>query len=341
VTAAVRETPVGWEPTTALGWRPSSIGEVGSLLVDLALEATVGLSFSRVGFEVRRRIWSWAEPPEASLAGQVAVVTGATSGLGLALATRFAELGASVVVVGRDPTRIADARAAIARETGAGTVSSVRCDLARLDDVRALADELRRDHGRIDVLVHNAGALVHDFERTVDGMELTAQAHVVAPFLLTAEVLDLLRATPGARVLTVASGGMYTTALGDLDPAPAAFDGVRTYARAKRAQVVLNEEWARRHGEVARFDAMHPGWVDTPGLRASLPGFSRLGRLLRTPDQGVDTLVWLATAPIDGNGGFWLDRRRRWTSKLPWTRTTPAAAGELWDWARRRSGAMA
>ena len=239
--------------------------------VDLALEATVVLSFSRVGYRVRRRVWSWAQPPEASMAGQVVLVTGATSGLGLSLATRCAELGASVVVVGRDLERLESARDRIAAAAGTATVTTARCDLARLDDVRALAEQVRRDHSRLDVLVHNAGALVHDFVRTVDGIELTVQTHVVAPYLLTTELLDLLQATPGARVLTVASGGMYTQPLEDLDLDPADFDGVRAYALAKRAQVVLNQQWARRHPGVAVFQAMHPGWVDTPGLRDSLP----------------------------------------------------------------------
>jgi dehydrogenase/reductase SDR family member 12 len=309
-------------------------------LVDLGLEATVVLSFSRVGYEVRRRVGSWADPPPGAMDGQVAVVTGATSGMGLALATRFAQLGAKVVVVGRDLERMRAARDRIIRDTGAATVTTAACDLAYLDDVRALTEQLRLEHDRLDVLVHNAGALVHDFVRTSDGIELTVQTHVVSPFLLTAGLADLLAATPCARVLTVSSGGMYTASMTSLGLDPEGFDGTRAYALAKRAQVVLNEQWARRYPAVASFQAMHPGWVDTPGLRSSLPRFARImGPGLRPPDQGIDTLVWLATTPPDANGGFWLDRRRRWTSKLPWTTTAPAAADHLWDWTLERSGA--
>ena len=86
---------------------------------------------------------------------------------------------------------------------------------------------------------------------------------------------------------------------------------------------------------------MHPGWVDTPGIHESLPDFARLmGPLLRTPEQGADTMVWLATArePLSGNGQFWLDRHRRWTSKLPWTRTSAADADHLWELVSRRAG---
>jgi NAD(P)-dependent dehydrogenase (short-subunit alcohol dehydrogenase family) len=112
------------------------------------------------------------------------------------------------------------------------------------------------------------------------------------------------------------------------------FDGTVAYARAKRAQVVLTREWARRvpaHEVV--FHALHPGWVDTPGVEAGLPGFHRLMRpLLRTPQQGADTAAWLAWTPeaLRSSGEFWHDRRRRSVHRVPWTR--PAAPDEaVWD----------
>ena len=99
----------------------------------------------------------------------------------------------------------------------------------------------------------------------------------------------------------VASGGMYTEPLdvAALDPEPADYDGTKAYARCKRAQVVLAEEWTRHLlGTGIAVNAMHPGWADTPGLRTALPGFSRIvGPLLRTPEEGADTIVWLAAAP--------------------------------------------
>src|SRR4029077_5730065 len=110
-------------------------------------------------------------------------------------------------------------------------------------------------------------------------------------------------ATAGSRVIAVTSGGMYTQALplDDLGYASGDYAGPKAYARAKRAQVSLMREWARRtRGQIA-FTAMHPGWADTPGLAASLPGFYRImGPLLRTPEQGIDTILWLATHPDPG-----------------------------------------
>jgi dehydrogenase/reductase SDR family member 12 len=309
---------------------------------DLALEATIVLSFSRVGFDARRRLWSWPVRVGHPMAGRVVVVTGANSGLGLSATEQFAALGASVVMVGRDEAGLEAARAQVVASTGNEQVSTMRCDLARLDDVHGLADRLLAERDRLDVIVHNAGALVHDFERTVDGLEVTIQTQVVSPFVLTSRLLDLLASTAAARVITVASGGMYTQRLTDLDLGPDGFDGVRAYALAKRAQVVLNEQWARRvNPRAVSFHAMHPGWVDTPGLRRSLPRFYEvMGRWLRSPEQGSDTVIWLATDPGAGcsSGSFWLDRHRRWTSKVPWTVTTQADAERLWDWVSRNGG---
>jgi dehydrogenase/reductase SDR family protein 12 len=188
------------------------------------------------------------------------------------------------------------------------------------------------------VLIHNAGAIHPEFRAGQTGTELTIAGQVVAPFLLTSLLMPALLAAVSSRVITVSSGGMYTQRL---DPArlqmPASrYNGVTAYARAKRAQVALSREWARRFaGTGVAFHAMHPGWVDTPGVVAALPGFRRLTwPILLSPGQGADTVVWLATMPPErlGSGRFWHDRRRRPEHLLPWTREKdPAAACKLWD----------
>jgi NAD(P)-dependent dehydrogenase (short-subunit alcohol dehydrogenase family) len=316
-------------------------------LADAALEATVVGSFSRIGFAARRALFDWDAEPVVDMSGRVALVTGATGGLGLAAATALAQRNADVWIVGRDPQRIEAARRAIAGVAPDSSVTTAVADLAVLDDVRNLADHVRRSAPRLDVLIHNAGALTHDLRYTADGLEVTAQVHVVAPFLLTTALLPLLQATPDARVITVSSGGMYTQRL-DLDAlaAPALpFNGVRAYANAKRAQVVLNELWSK-HGAASGvvFHAMHPGWADTPGVRESLPRFHALmGPLLRTPSQGADTVVWLATdaRPLETNGQFWLDRRPRSVAPLPGTRTSDADAQRCWNWCVDRAAVTA
>ncbi len=317
--------------------------------VDLALEATVALSFSKVGYQVRRRLFAWPEVAGAApmpRAERVVVVTGATSGLGRAVAGRLAAVGATVVITGRDAGRTRRVRAELVAETANPAIHDVAADLGHLDQVVALAERVGDAHPRLDALIHNAGALVHAHQRTPDGLELTVQTHVVAPFLLTRLLLDRLASTPDSRVVTVTSGGLYTRALGDpdvdFDPRPDQFDGVATYARAKRAQVVLTQQWAHRHDRSGvAFHAVHPGWVDTPGLAAALPGFHRrMAPWLRTPDQGGDTIAWLAVSPDAEpapGGHLWLDRHRRWVDKVPWTVTSAGAADHLWRWVANRA----
>jgi hypothetical protein len=123
------------------------------------------------------------------------------------------------------------------------------------------------------------------------------------------------------------------------------YRGAQQYALAKRAQATLNEMWAARcRDDGVVFHAMHPGWADTPGIQASLPKFHRLaGPLLRTPQQGADTLVWLAAddgEPMSSTGRFWLDRRPRSLHKLSSTRRTdtPQQRSRLWAMCVARTG---
>ncbi len=144
-------------------------------------------------------------------------------------------------------------------------------------------------------------------------------------------------AAAGARIINVSSGGMYLRRLRveDLQSAQGRFDGAAVYARSKRAEVVLTELFAERlHAAPVAVHAMHPGWADTPGLQASLPGFSRLVRpLLRTPEQGADTIVWLGAAAEPGrsSGRFWHDRRARPTHLLGLARETEREREALWS----------
>ncbi len=314
--------------------------------VDAALEASVVGSFTRIGYLTRRRLYRWRPLEAFRLDGRAAIVTGATSGLGLAAAGDLARQGAAVTIVGRNEGRGEAAREHIAAATGA-TVDLDLADLSLLAETRGLAERFLARHDRLDVLVHNAGAMTHAYLTTAEGNEVTLATQVLAPFLLTRALLPLLEASAPSRVILVASGGMYTERLdvAGLDPGPAAYDGVKAYARCKRAQVALAGEWARRlAGTGVTVNAMHPGWADTPGLREALPRFSRaLGPLLRTPAEGVDTIGWLAAAPEAGGtgGSFFLDREARPQHRLSRTRRPDerAEAGRLWDLCAERVGA--
>jgi len=157
-------------------------------------------------------------------------------------------------------------------------------------------------------------------------------------------LLARLRKSDDARVIMVSSGGMYTQrlAVSDLEAPPEPFDGVKTYARTKRAEVVLAELWHDTLADTGvTFSSMHPGWADTPGVRTSLPRFWAVTRLiLRTPDEGADTIVWLgAAARVKGQGGrFWFDRAPVSTHVTTATRESPEERDALWDALVRWSG---
>jgi dehydrogenase/reductase SDR family protein 12 len=299
------------------------------------------VSYTKLGYEVRSRGW---DPSElAPMDGKVALVTGATSGLGEAAAAGFARLGATVWLLVRNRERGEAGLARIAEQTGSDRLEVGICDLSEHRSVRGFADRFAAECPRLDVLVNNAGVLTHERKLSRDGIELTLATNVVGPFLLTKLLVGALQASAPARVVNVSSGGMYAQRLPtDLQSSDGRFRGAAAYARTKRMQVVLSELWAQRlQGTGVVVNAMHPGWVDTPGLRESLPGFRRLvGPLLRTPEQGADTIVWLAAAPRAAaeSGGFWFDRRRRPTHVLPWTSESDVDRRRLWAGVERLIG---
>lgn len=323
--------------------------------VDAALELPVFTSFTRLGYDARSRLEHWTDLDSYDLTGRVMLVTGATSGLGLVAARQLAANGATVVLLGRDAAKTAGVRVALAAETGNDSVTTVVADMGDLAAVRRVADEISERFERLDVLVHNAGALsaTRQVAPAAGGaapLELTVASQVVGPFLLTSLLLPLLErsgASSPARVITMSSGGMYATGLhvDDLQMGDD-YKGSEQYARAKRAQVTLNEMWAERHPDrKVVFHAMHPGWADTPGVRDSLPTFRKVvGPLLRSPEQGADTLVWLAAddgEPLAHSGSFWLDRKQRDLHKLPTTKRTdtPLQRTALWNWVANAAGA--
>ncbi len=311
-------------------------------ILDTILDRTVVAGYTSAGYRIRRGMWSPGDLQP--LGGKVVLVTGASSGLGLAAAEGFARLGACVRLLARSEERGERARAAIVARSGNSDVHVNLCDLSDLEAVRRFASSFSAETTRLDVLVNNAGALLNERAVSVDGIELTFATNVLGPFLLTNLLIPLLERSAPARIISVSSGGMYTQRidLEDLQTAGEKFDGPAVYARTKRAQVILTELWAKRlEGTGVVVHAMHPGWTDTPGVQSSLPRFYKATKLLlRTPEQGADTIVWLGAAPEPGrsSGGFWQDRRQRPTHRVPWTKETREDRERLWAECERLSG---
>ena len=306
---------------------------IGTAL-DTVLDRAVVPGYTRLGYRIRRSIFK--PPALPSMDGKVVLVTGATSGVGLAAAEGFAQLGASVRLLARSEERGERARAQVLAASGNEDVRVSIGDLSDLGSVRRFAARFAQETGRLDVLVNNAGVLTSERMLSAEGIELTFATNVLGPFLLTKLLIPPLELSAPSRIINVSSGGMYTQRLhvDDLQSEAGDFDGATAYARTKRASVILTELWAQRlwnTGVVVH--AMHPGWVDTPGLESSLPRFYTLTRpLLRTPREGADTILWLGAAPepATSSGRFWHDRRERPTNRAPWTRDTLADRERLW-----------
>ena len=315
-------------------------------VADAVIEVPIVTSFTRIGYESRKHLDDWKPLDDYDLDGQVIVLTGATSGLGRAAASQLARCGAALVLVGRNAARNESVVAEMIETTGNKTITQIAADLGDFDQVRALAKAVLSKHDRVDVLIHNAGALTSERHDAPDGTEATVASQVVGPFLLTSLLLERLADSAPSRVLTMSSGGMYTAGLNvsKLEMSAEEYKGTEQYARAKRAQVTLNEMWAKRFGHRGiYFHALHPGWADTPGVDAALPGFSKImGPLLRTAEQGADTLAWLASdhSALESNGLFWHDRRPRSTHKLPATKKsdTDDRREQLWSWVSETCG---
>ena len=310
-------------------------------VVSNVLDAAIAPGFSRIGYAIRSRLNNWQPIASFDCAGKVFVITGPTAGLGRATAFQLAATGAELVLVARNAEKLQGVVESLGVQFPRCTVHSVIADVSDLASVAQAAREIRSLTTRIDALIHNAGALLPVREVNDAGQEITVAAHVLGPHLMTTMLLDVVRSSRG-RVITVSSGGMYAASL----PSPTSdftlampaqtYDGTKQYAIAKRAQVTLNEMWAEREPEIV-FASMHPGWADTPGVQSSLPGFRRFTQpILRTEEQGADTIAWLAVTPTlaGANGKFWSDREVRSIHKTPTSKRadTAQARSVLWAW---------
>jgi NAD(P)-dependent dehydrogenase (short-subunit alcohol dehydrogenase family) len=234
------------------------------------------------------------------------VVTGASSGVGLAAAKRFAELGDHVAVVGRNPQRLGAAMAEVRAAATGPEPTEFRADFDKLDDVRRLAGELREAFPAIDVLANNAGGMVRRYTRTSDGFEATIQGNHLAPFLLTTLLRDRLG---GGRVVNTASDAHKRNNLDpdDLVGSAGDYSSWRSYGAGKAGNILFAAEAARRWPEVFSV-SFHPGVVRTNfGAGAAIKFFYKFAPFLVTPEKAGELLVWLATTPAAEltDGGYY------------------------------------
>lgn len=313
-------------PTTLVPWA-----------ADAALEASIVGSFTKAGYLARSELFDWPSATTGSLpnmAGQTVLITGGSTGIGRAIAAGLMALDADVIITSRSLERAGGVAAELTTEIDKGSAVAAAVDTGDFASVRKLAEHVRSTTKQLDVLINNAGALTDSYETNDDGIEATLASHLIGPYLLSLELKSHM--VDGGRILWMSSGGMYTQGL-DVDTVEmdsTNYKGAIAYAKAKRGQVELVAHLAQRWMPEIIMHSMHPGWVNTPGVDAGLPGFGKvMGPTLRTPAQGADTMVWLAaTGGADAKpGSFFLDRQPRKTSYVPGTATTPAERQRLVD----------
>jgi retinol dehydrogenase 14 len=237
------------------------------------------------------------------MTGRTVVVTGGSGGIGKATAERLAQLGATVVITGRDPARTHDAARQIRASTGT-SVQALTADLSDQAQVRQLAANLLAALPQIDVLVNNAGGYWNTRHITADGLERTFAVNYLAPFLLTALLLDRIRHSSDGRVVNVSSNAQRLGRI-DFDDLQGEdhYSGARAYNQSKLATVLFTHELARTlGGTTVTANALHPGVVRT-SFGAQDPGRTQrllvplVRPLMLSPDAGAATSVMLASSP--------------------------------------------
>ncbi len=298
-------------------------------LASLAFYARFLRAFSVLGF--RRAASGWGEF-EPDFSGQTWLITGATGGIGRAIALAANRHGARVLAVARSHEKLAALKD---DATNRQRLVPVCSDLSLMTSVRRLAESRAVVAKPIDVLVNNVGVLLNAHRLTGEGLEASFASNLLGPFILAEALKKAGRLAADGIVINVSSGGMYGTPLrlAEMNSLDARrFDGMAAYAMHKRAMVELTRCWNQRWDGAPVVQVMHPGWVDTAGVQSALPGFRRaLKSLLRDAEQGADTVLWLAAQrpPPPAHGGIWLDRSLQPEHEFSWTRRASPSAADL------------
>ena len=269
-----------------------------------------------------------------TMEGRTVLVTGGTGGIGLATAAGLAGLGARVGIVGRDTSR-AEAAADRIRATG-GVVDVFVADVSAQREVRSLADRVLTAYPRLDVLVNNVGGYWATRHQTEDGLEHTFAVNHLAPFLLTNLLLERLRASAPARVVTVSSGAqsMGRIAFDDLQ-GERRYDGQKAYNQSKLANVMFTYELARRlEGSGVTANVLHPGVVRTAFGQEDSRGWMRVmlplvRPFLKSPERGAQTSIYLASSAevAEVSGRYFANSTPKESSRASYDRD---AGARLW-----------
>ena len=270
-----------------------------------------------------------------SMTGKTVLITGGTGGIGRAAAVGLASMGARVGITGRDRPRADSAAAAITRESGNPAIDVFVADMSSQAEVRRLADEVLVAYPRLDVLLNNVGGFWAHRHTTADGLEHTFALNHLAPFLLTNLLLERLKASAPARIVTVSSGAQSMGRI-DFDDlmGEQAYSGSAAYNQSKLANVMFTYELAGRlEGTGVTATALHPGLTST-AFSAEDPSMGLLVKVLRpfmkSPARGAETPIYLASSPeAEGfTGQYFANRKAKKSHNSSYEAATTA---RLWQ----------
>jgi len=244
--------------------------------------------------------------------GKICLVTGANSGIGKATALGLAQMGATVVMVCRDRTKGEAAQRVVKAKSGNDSVDLLLADLSSQQSIRQLAQDFKQRYTQLHVLINNAG--VYNFTRreTVDELEMTFAVNVLAPFLLTNLLLDVIKASAPSRIINVSSDS-HEAGYINLDDLQSkkSYRAMRTYGQSKLALILITYELARQlQGTGVTVNCLHPGFVATNIAQGNLPPIARtLAKFILSffgvsPEEGAKTSIYLASSPdVEGVTG--------------------------------------
>lgn len=273
---------------------------------------------------------------EKDMRGKVCIVTGSNSGIGKVTARVLAMRGATVVMICRNPDKANPVLEEIKTGSGNDKVELLLADLSKMGDIRSVAEEFKKKYDRLDVLINNAGVIVSKRTLTEDGYETTFAVSHLAPFLLTHELLDILKASAPSRVINVSSEGhrLGTINFNNLQ-GEKFYNFMLAYGSAKLAEIMFTYEMAGRiDGSGVDVNALHPGGIASNfGIKSGgLVGLSmKLSRpFLISSEKGARTSLYLATSPeVEGTSGKYFNKSRAVkSSKKSYNKKT---SEKLWD----------